>query len=70
MSSTLDIIYMTYQRIDDTEAVTGRRIELTREMVEAGARELIFDSALDRLAVTEDILRNALEAGGYEIAER
>lgn len=27
-----DIVYMTYQRIDDTEAETGQRYEVTAEM--------------------------------------
>jgi hypothetical protein len=69
MSSELDIIYMTYQRNDDTESETGRRTEIaiTPEMIQAGAAELIFDSALDRLAVTEDVIRSALEAGGYKV---
>lgn len=52
--------------LDDSP--TGRRsniIEITREMIEAGAKELVFDPELIRLDVVADILRSALSAGGY-----
>ena len=60
---------MTYQQNDDTESATGRRIEITREMVAAGERELVFDSELIRSAVVFDILAAALEAGGYQVID-
>lgn len=44
-------------------------IELTEEMIEAGAAELVFDPELIRVHVAEDIIRAALEAGGYKVAE-
>jgi hypothetical protein len=59
---------MTYQQNNDTESATGRRtIELTPAMIEAGARELVFDSELIRTDLTEDILRAALTAGGFKV---
>lgn len=41
------------------------KIEITPEMIEAGAKELIFDPELIRVDVVEAILRAALQAGGY-----
>lgn len=44
-------------------------IEITPEMIEAGASELVFDSRLIREHVAEDVIRAALEAGGYALVE-
>lgn len=47
---------------------TGRRtteIEITPEMIAAGARELVLDPELIRIDVAEDVIRAALEAGGF-----
>ena len=64
---------MTYQRIDDTGTETGRRleIEITSEMVSAGARLLaLFDPEFSTLTEgVERLIRTALEAGGYSIME-
>lgn len=42
-------------------------IEITPEMISAGASELVFDPELIRVDVAEDIIRAALEAGGYRV---
>lgn len=65
---SLDIIYMTYCPENDSESGTGRRleIEITPEMIEAGAKEVTFDSELLRTEVAEEVLRAALRAGGYQ----
>jgi hypothetical protein len=66
------VIDMTKHAESATGAETGRHsepIEITPEMIAAGARELVFDSELIRADVTEDILRAALEAGGYTVSE-
>lgn len=42
-------------------------IEITEEMIKAGAEELVFDSRLIPDHVVEDILRAALEKGGYKV---
>lgn len=44
-------------------------IEITSEMIEAGAAELVFDSRLIRYDVAYDIICAALEAGGYKPVE-
>lgn len=54
-----------------THRPTGRRtIEVTEEMIAAGAREDVFDSELVREHLVYDIIVSALLAGGYEIVER
>lgn len=56
--------------------MTGRRpkkarkvVTLTPEMIEAGERELIFDSELIRSAVVFDVVTAVLEAGGFTVTE-
>lgn len=36
-------------------------------MIEAGAAELVFEPELIRIDVAEDIIRAALEAGGFRV---
>jgi len=60
---------MTYQRIDDTGAETGRRIEITGAMLSAAARALsLFDP---QFATANEgaarVLSAALEAGGSTV---
>lgn len=58
---------------DQIDRPTGRRtaevIEITPEMIAAGAREDLFDSELIREHLVYDILVSALNAGGYEVVE-
>jgi hypothetical protein len=51
----------------DDEAKEADEIEVTPEMIEAGAKELVFDSELIRVDVAKDIIVAALEAGGFRI---
>jgi len=56
----------------DTMSTTDKpafEIEITPAMIEAGARELIFDAELIRVDVAEDIIRAALREGGYKVVE-
>lgn len=44
-------------------------IVITPDMIEAGCKKLVFDSALVRSEVVFDILFAALNAGGYKLSE-
>lgn len=52
---------------------TGRprtkEVILTREMIDAGAKELVIDNSTDDCDVVRAILSAALEAGRYEVKE-
>lgn len=67
----MDIIYMTYCPDNANESATGRRseIEITPEMIEAGTKEVIFDSESPRSAIVWDLVTAVLEAGGYDVVE-
>ena len=44
-------------------------IEITPEMIEAGAAEIIIDAGSCIRSVAYDVLASALEAGGFKLAE-
>lgn len=55
--------------------MTGRRsrktqeVVITREMIDAGVRELVMDSEAVRSALVWDVVVAVLEAGGYTASE-
>jgi hypothetical protein len=51
----------------DRPAEDAGEIEITPEMIKAGAEELIFDAELIRTEVVESILTAALVAAGFRV---
>lgn len=63
---------MTKQSIAATAPETGRRIEpieITSEMIGAGAGALVFGHSDDDRDVARRVLLVALNAGGYQVQE-
>lgn len=65
------ISHLTYHEPNrhDSGDRSALEIEITPEMIEAGARELVFDGELMRRDVAADIIIAALEAGGFRVRE-
>jgi hypothetical protein len=49
--------------------VDGQEIEITPEMLEAGARELIIDNDTSDEETVRAVLLAVLQAGGYRVKE-
>ena len=57
--------------LDDSP--TGRRsniIEITPEMIEAGASEVIIDAGSSPRSIAYDVIVSALKAGGFKLTKQ
>jgi hypothetical protein len=53
----------------EEQAVDGQEIEVTPEMLAAGARELIIDNDTSDEETVRAVLLAVLQAGGYRVKE-
>lgn len=65
------IMHLTY-RIREEQMENDRpalEIEITEEMIEAGAAEIIIDAGTSARSIAHDVIVSALEAGGFNVAK-